>query len=449
MTRKFVELEPTGPSVHKVRRIFISDHPPVSANVIAAPAMKTEKEIRDSVMVNGKWMTLSAFENATVERRGPVDVSHDEVFWYGNPYNLGGYAKANREIVLRIKNSIKVKLKKHAHDAPYYIEESKSRTLDVLKSTRISDDAPFVRFLQPNIEVDEHRYRICWQMMETQRIHSEILNRLNDYYDETWIPTQWYADLYREQGVKIPIHVMPLGVNTHTFQPVPNQKMPQCAVISDTDFGTKEVPWGFVYLDIFQFTFRKGIDVLLPAFEEAFEKDKEVCLVLGTTTHLHGIDDLIKMVRRICKKSRVYLLSGDFTETDLARFYNASDAYVCTSRGEGWNLPMQEAGACGKPVIVPRNTSHIDLVTEDTGYFFDPEGMEINPAAALITGWYDQMPFSRFGRKSHEQLVDRLKHVREYYSEASQTGKRFMERIRREFTWDHAANAVLKRISEL
>ncbi len=449
MSRKFVELEATSPSVHRVRRVFISDYPPVSANVIAAPPLKTEKEILASLLVNGRWMTVNAFENATVASRGPVDVSHDEVFWYGNPYNLGGYAKANREIVLRIKNSIKVKLKKHAHDAPYYIEESKSKMLDILKATKISGDAPFVRFLQPNVEVDEHRYRICWQMMETQAIHSEIRDRLNAYYDETWIPTQWYADLYRDQGVKIPIHVMPLGVNTHTFQPVQGQKMPKCGLISGNGFDAKEVPWGFVYLYVFQYTFRKGLDVLLPAFEEAFAKDREVCLVLGTTTHLHGIDELLKLVSKKCKKARIYLLSGDYIETDLARFYNACDAYVCTSRGEGWNLPMMEAGACGKPVIVPRNTSHIDLVTDETGYLFDPEGMEINPAAGRITGWYDKMPFSKFGQKSHDQLVHLLKHVREHYPEASEKGRRFMERIRSEFTWDHAANKVLKRISEL
>jgi len=447
--RRFVELEQTSPSIHRVKRVFTTDHPPVTNRVIVAPALKSDEEILQSVMVNGQWMSLRVFENAPVTRRGPVAVSHNDIFWHGNPYNLGGYAKANREILMRIRNSVRVKLQKHVHDSPDFIEESTSRILDLLQKSQVSDSAPYIRFLQPDVEVHERRYRICWQMIETQKIHSEILNRLNAYYDETWIPTQWYADLYRREGVKIPIHVMPLGVNTHIFQPIRYQKMPTCPIISGPGYGKREVPWGFTYLYLFQYTFRKGVDVLLPAFERAFEKDKEACLVLGTTTHLYGLDELLKLVKRVCKKTRVYLLSGDYTDRDLARFYNACDAYVCTSRGEGWNLPLCEAGACGKPAIVPRNTSHIDLVTNDTGYLFEPEGQMVSAEASRITGWFDKMPFSHFGRKSHEQLVHLLGHVRQNYPEAADKGRRFMERIRSEFTWDRAANNVLARISQL
>lgn len=37
----------------------------------------------------------------------------------------------------------------------------------------------------------------------------------------------------------------------------------------------------------------------------------------------------------------------------LIDLYNASDLFVSTSGGEGWNLPVTEAAACGLPCVVP------------------------------------------------------------------------------------------------
>ncbi|HUT95386.1 MAG TPA: glycosyltransferase family 4 protein [Thermoguttaceae bacterium] len=43
--------------------------------------------------------------------------------------------------------------------------------------------------------------------------------------------------------------------------------------------------------------------------------------------------------------------TGGFKEDWLAMLYNAADVYLCTSRGEGFCLPLVEAQACGCPAI--------------------------------------------------------------------------------------------------
>lgn len=62
-----------------------------------------------------------------------------------------------------------------------------------------------------------------------------------------------------------------------------------------------------------------------------------------------------------------------FTDTDfnertgvsrerLNQVYNCADCYISTSTGEGFGLTTTEAMAAGCPVIVPRNTSFIEIV---------------------------------------------------------------------------------------
>ena len=55
---------------------------------------------------------------------------------------------------------------------------------------------------------------------------------------------------------------------------------------------------------------------------------------------------------------------GTLPESYLTACYNAADAYLCTSTGEGFGLPIVEAQACGCPVIAPRFGSMADNVFE-------------------------------------------------------------------------------------
>jgi glycosyltransferase involved in cell wall biosynthesis len=44
--------------------------------------------------------------------------------------------------------------------------------------------------------------------------------------------------------------------------------------------------------------------------------------------------------------------SAGFTNDEMNKIYNAMDAFILLSRGEGFGLPIIEAQACGVPVIV-------------------------------------------------------------------------------------------------
>jgi hypothetical protein len=61
----------------------------------------------------------------------------------------------------------------------------------------------------------------------------------------------------------------------------------------------------------------------------------------------------------------------------LPAFYNALDAYICTSTIEGIPMPPLEALACGVPVIIPQGVGMLDEIKQAPGvYRFEPGNYE-------------------------------------------------------------------------
>ena len=439
--RRFAELESIAPGIHRVKSVFRTDMPAISPDIVAPPADKSDAEVLSSIVFNGRWMPRAAIEN---DRKTRPRIAPGEVLWYGVTNSLTGYGKANREILLRLKNSRKTRFFRHPHDMACYFDPAMQAIFQALEKVPISAGAPFVRLLTPSAEM-ERRYRICYSMMETRRIHPDFISRLNTFYDEFWVPTAWYRNVFVECGLKIRCEVMPLGVNPLVFLPRRSDAIPPCRLLSTGRAGAEESPGGFLFLSIYQPIFRKGTDVLLAAFEQAFAGDPDAALILGSTCHPPG--DIPQLARG--KRSRIYMLSGEFTEQGLSRLYNSIHAYVCASRGEGWNLPALEAGACEKPLILPWNTSHIDIVNDSLAYVFHPDGEIAYPGAANHCPWYENQKFSHFGPKAISKLAELMQAVKRDYGSALSTARRFRQKILSEYTWDHAVSRIVKRLDEL
>ena len=363
-------------------------------------------------------------------------------FWVGHFAGLQGYAKANREIVHGIAGTIRLcvadALGRHEYD-PY-----ERARIEPYYRVAVPHDAPLVRFCGPGRE-QEGRPRITYTMMETERIHPLMIEIMNGNYDECWTPCRWNAQVFEESGLAIPVRVMPLGVNPLIYRPDGPALMPPCRLLTTDRAGQAEVPGGFVFLYVFLPSFRKGVDVLLAAFERAFGDDPEAALVLGVT-HGEVYMRLIEMDLTPGMRSRVYLLLGQYTEREMASIYRACSAYVCASRGEGFNLPAAEAGACGLPLVLPRNSCHPELF-EGLAPLFDMEGSAPYPEADTVSPFYKGMPFPIMGRRSADQLAEMMRETRRAGGGPRET--ELSRIVRTDRTWGAAAALVADRLLEL
>jgi glycosyltransferase involved in cell wall biosynthesis len=277
-------------------------------------------------------------------------------------------------------------------------------------------------------------------MMETQTVHPDFVRRLNGRYHECWVPTSWNREVLRSSGLNIPCYIAPLGVDPDVYKPGPHRRLPAAELLTTSRAGLLESPEGLLFITTYQPTFRKGINTLLDAFERAFSEDPQAALVLATT--LYAPSSIEGTLRERGLKSRVYLLRGKFSEGGLADIYRSCDAYVSASLGEGWNLPLCEAAACGLPVIAGRHSAHAELFTDDCAYFFEPDGYEPVRGAESISPWFEDQRFAHFGDCSIKQLAGQLRNVKDHRAQAFERGARASERMRTRYSWSHAAAVV-------
>ena len=126
----------------------------------------------------------------------------------------------------------------------------------------------------------------------------------------------------------------------------------------------------------------KGFDALVRAYLEEFNRDDQVLRVLKVRVYpeISGIaarENLrmfVDSIKRTVRKESYPLLCIYYDrveEKEFPEFLNSCDAYVASSRGEGFCLPILEAMSLGKPVIATGFGGQMDYLTEDNSYLIE------------------------------------------------------------------------------
>lgn len=165
--------------------------------------------------------------------------------------------------------------------------------------------------------------------------------------DAIMVPTSFNQKTFQEAGVKVPVFVVPEGVDTNRFTP----QGPLLKVVPENKF---------TFLSIAQFSYRKGLDLLLRAFLELFGNRKDAQLILrwyirdGSPAETQRLSAYIKQFREKVmggnQSGNIYLMSN-VEDVYLPALYRSAQAVVSPFRGEGWGLTLVEALASEVPVI--------------------------------------------------------------------------------------------------
>ncbi len=176
----------------------------------------------------------------------------------------------------------------------------------------------------------------------------------------------------RGEGAFPAVDVIPHGVELKRFHPFP--ELVRASFASPGRAGAKrEVFAGladpetsFVVLNASRYDQRKRVDLTVEGFARfAAGKPANVRLCLHhAIMDQAGRDQLAALVERFGLKDRLYL--NPFAERvvedrELNLLYNACDAGINTSMGEGWGLVSLEHGAAGTAQIVPDHSACAEL----------------------------------------------------------------------------------------
>jgi glycosyltransferase involved in cell wall biosynthesis len=249
-------------------------------------------------------------------------------------------------------------------------------------------------------------------MREGTLVPRARVNAINQTAALLYVPCRQNLESFRACGVRVPIAVLPYGVDPVRF---PFLERPRDGDEPFT-FGT------FGALSP-----RKGTDVLLRAFREEFTLSEPVRLLLKSVDELPLTTD----------DPRIRVISGFSTEADLLEFLRGLDAFVLPSRAEGFGLCGLEAMATGLPAIATAWSGPADYL--DPADTLPLHFRLIDAAATEANG---VRYFGEWAEPDIDHLRSLLRWLYEHRDEAAAMGQHASARIHREWTWDRAATQL-------
>jgi len=204
-------------------------------------------------------------------------------------------------------------------------------------------------------------------------------------------------DISRDFGISMNnFRVVPNGINTDYFYPLPGVKRPdnQLLVTSSAD------------------TPLKGLRYLLEAVASILKKREIHLTVIGAPKK----EGVIERLARELQLNGAVRFTGRIEYEDFARYYAETTMAVIPSLYEGFGMPAGEAMACGVPVISTSGGA-LPEVVGDAGMIVPPGNKEALEKAILY-------------------LLD-------HPEKRWQLGQAGLRRVEGSFTWRHAAQKTV------
>jgi glycosyltransferase involved in cell wall biosynthesis len=374
--------------------------------------------------------------------------------------DLGGYANMNREIVLRLPQygfSVRIDVL----PTGMQVDPMTASLLNVFKNNRLQNEAqaPLVIGFTPMAVQGRGRKVAFFTMMETQRLHPEFVNRCNTSATEVWVPCGFYERVFRESGVVRPVFSVPLGVNHNLYTPgaVPAKLMYDDVLAKKQ---VSEIPERFKFASVFGWSYRKGADVLCKSFIRQFDSNDDACLVIhsrymGSSHEQHKAfvrAEILGYYNEVGKESPppIYYNGDCVPIPEMPGIYTAADCFVFCSRGEGFGLPVIEAGACGIPVISAYNTAMEEYLDDNVAYLVKPDGYgPANERLTWISEYYRDQAFAIMGDDQIEEFGRLMRRVVDDRDGAAGKARLFRERILSKYTWDACTARVAGRLATM
>ena len=187
---------------------------------------------------------------------------------------------------------------------------------------------------------------------------AEYVAAFNRRLDLVTVLSTTVEKILRDNGVRVPIAVTGGGVD-HLLNVIgAAPELPQHA---------------FRFLHVSSCFPRKGVDALLAAYGQAFRASDDVSLVIKTFPNPHN--DVARQLAVLQEFDADYphvtLIDRDCSAEELVGLYQACDAFVAPSRGEGLGLPLAEAMLFNLPVITTAWGGQRDFCEADIAWLCD------------------------------------------------------------------------------
>lgn len=257
--------------------------------------------------------------------------------------------------------------------------------------------------------------------------------------DEVWVPSRFVRDTVVGSGVPAErVAVVANGVDPLRFHPH------QRPLLLPTGKRTR-------FLFVGGAIRRKGADIALRAYVDAFDRHDDVCLVvtdIGADSFYRGqsLRDEIRSLQHDVRTPEILYLGDSVPDASMPALYAACHCLLAPYRAEGFGLPIVEAMACGLAVVVTDHGPAPEFVGPDRGYLV-AASVERGPEAQ-VAGLETVAP-PTWAEVDRDVLVETIRQIAARPAEAAAVGARAAEWTRSEMTWNRSADVAIERVEAL
>ena len=187
----------------------------------------------------------------------------------------------------------------------------------------------------------------AFPFFEINALDERRINHLSSM-DTIIVASTWAKDVIeRYSQISAPVKVVPLGVDPNIFSYKPQATEDVC-----------------VFLNCGKWEKRKGHDILLEMFKQAFPNEKDVALWMMPSNPFLSNKDRHEWERYYNSDARVKIIPHLTTHQEVANMMSLSYCGIFPSRAEGWNLELLEMMAMGKHVIATDYSAHTQFCND-------------------------------------------------------------------------------------
>ncbi|MFZ4399358.1 MAG: hypothetical protein ACOYO1_04925 [Bacteroidales bacterium] len=200
-----------------------------------------------------------------------------------------------------------------------------------------------------------------------------------------------------------------------------------------------------VLVNIQQPHLRKNIVGILESFGKAFTNKDDICLVAKVRQKNKDAQNEISFINELSKVKKKYnkypevVIINDFIPY-ISDLYRACDIVFSMSHIECWHLPSLEALASDKINICSGFGGNTDFCNENNSLLISGE---LRRAPPQMFYWENSAYGSAFYPNINE-AAEKLRYAYENYDELKQKFEPGFKYAKEEYTWDNAANKIIK-----